>query len=430
MSIRKFWKEIRKTIRDPGRLRRTMIEKMPNVIHAGRRAVTTKVKGWDGEYFKKKFENTEAGRTSFAKEMDADRLFGTKSWKPPIKDKGPLWFTTPLYPEEKRLDIAAAGLDQPTRIEIARQAISILFDIFFAGYAHRDFHSQNLFWIDQQLILIDYECIEPYPEGKRSPFPLSYDITGEGLESPFKTGKMCYTYEKRQGVSLQGTLGIPVEQAIEEFRMELKNRLREACLTFATGQTRHTCKAERIYSSFELPYFRVTPDEAQRDSSIRFKDFGITEENIRGKSVIDFGSNAGGMLFALQKYNPAQCLGIEYDSDKVLIAQQMAAYNGLNNVRFIQGDIDQTGVQDLGGPHNVVFCLAVEAHVKNPKKLFELLSQVTTEVLFFEGNSTTNPQKAKKALIEVGFRDARILGTSRDDVVPSNNCRPLLVAAK
>jgi hypothetical protein len=33
-------------------------------------------------------------------------------------------------------------------------------------------------------------------------------------------------------------------------------------------------------------------------------------------------------------------------------------------------------------------------------------------------------------LTEVGFRDVRILGTSRDDVVPSNNCRPLLVAAK
>ena len=169
------------------------------------------------------FENTDIGKLCFEREMDADRLFGARSWKPPIKDKGPLWFTTLLYPEEKRLDIAAAGLDQPTRIEIARQAISILFDIFFAGYAHRDFHSKNLFWIDQQLILIDYECIGPYPEGKRPPFILSYDITGEGLESPFKTGKMCYTYEDRHGFSLQCTLGIPIERAIEQFHMELKN---------------------------------------------------------------------------------------------------------------------------------------------------------------------------------------------------------------
>jgi len=425
-----LWKTIRRTLRDPKRLRRAMIEQMPNVIHAGNRAIATRVKEWDGEYFKKTFENTATGKSCFEREMDADRLFGTRPWKPPIKDKGPLWFTTPLYPEEKRLDIAVAGLDQPTKIEIARQGISILFDIFFAGYAHRDFQSKNLFWIDQQLILIDYECLEPYLEGKRPPFPICYDITGQGLESPFKTGGMCYTCEKRHGVSLQCTLGIPAEQAIEEFNKELKNKLREACLTFATGQTRHTCRAERIYSSFELPYFSVAPDEAQRDSSIRFKDFGITEENLRGKSVLDFGSNAGGTLFALQKYNPAQCLGIEYDSDKVLIAQQLAAYNGLNNVRFIQGDIDLTSVQDLGGPHNVVFCLAVEAHVKKPEKLFELLSQVTTEVLFFEGNSTTNPKKAKKALTEAGFRDVRILGTSRDDVLASNNCRPLLIATK
>jgi hypothetical protein len=145
---------------------------------------------------------------------------------------------------------------------------------------------------------------------------------------------------------------------------------------------------------------------------------------------MDFGSNIGGMLFSIQKYNPRNCLGIEYDPDKVLVAQQIAAYNGLNNVKFIQGDIDLTNIQDLGGPRNVVFCLAVEAHVKNPKRLFELLSQATTEILYFEGNSTTKPKQAKKALLNAGFRKVRVLGKSRDDVIASNNCRPLLIATK
>jgi 2-polyprenyl-3-methyl-5-hydroxy-6-metoxy-1,4-benzoquinol methylase len=403
---------------------------MPSVVHVGKRSIDTKVKGWDREYFKKRFENTEIGRACFEREMNADKLFGTKPWKPPIIDKGPLWFTIPLYPEEKRLDIVAPILDQPTRIEIAKQAISILFDIFFAGYAHRDFHAKNLFWIDQQLMLVDYECLEPYPEGKRPPFPVSYDITGQGLGSPFKTGRMCYTFERRPEVSLHSVLRVSVEEAIEEFCKDLKSRLHQACRTFVSGRKRHICKAERIYSSFELPYFRVTPDEAQRDSSVRLKDFGIDEQVLHGKTVIDLGSNVGGMLFSIQKCNPGHCLGIEYDSEKVLIGQQIAAYNGLNNVRFIQADIDLINVQQLGGPRDVVFCLAVEAHVKNRKKLFELLAQATTEVLYFEGNSTTALERIKQTLTQVGFRKVKMLGISRDDVIPNNNCRPLLVATK
>ena len=34
-----------------------MLEQMPNVIHAGNRAIATRVKEWHGEYFKKTFEN-------------------------------------------------------------------------------------------------------------------------------------------------------------------------------------------------------------------------------------------------------------------------------------------------------------------------------------------------------------------------------------
>jgi 2-polyprenyl-3-methyl-5-hydroxy-6-metoxy-1,4-benzoquinol methylase len=425
-----LWKTIRRSIYDPKAARKAKLEKMPNVIHAGNRALATRVKEWDGEYFKKAFDDTAVGRDCFEREMKADQLFGGKPWKQPVKSKETLWFTTPLYPEEKKLDIVAPGLDQPTRIEIAKQAISIIFDIFFAGYAHRDFQSRNLFWIDQQLILIDYECLEPYPDGKRPPFPLSYDITGQGLESPFKTGGMCYTCEKHHGISMCKTLGIPAEQALEEFLKDFKERLRQTCLTFATKTTRHICRAERIYSSFSLPYFGVNANETQRNSSIRLQDFGITKQSLGGKTVLDLGCNAGGMLFEMQKYSPGQCLGVEYDSEKVLIAQQIAAYNGLNNVKFIQADVDHTDAHQLSGPYDVVFCLALEKHIQNPPKLYELLSQVTREVLYFEGNSNTNPKKVKKALSEAGFRNIRILGMSRDDVLPSNNCRPLIVAEK
>ena len=272
--------------------------------------------------------------------------------------------------------------------------------------------------------------MEPYPEGGRPPFTFSYDITGEGMESPFLTKHMCYESNNIPQVSLHNVLRVSAANAIEELRKDLKTRLRQTCRTFATGKKRHICKAGRIYSSFTLPYFCVRSDETQRNSEIRLQYFGIGRETIHGKTVLDLGCNIGGMLFSVQKYNPRLCLGIEYDANKVLIAKEIAAFNGLNNFRFTQADIDFMRVQSLDGPFDVVFCLAIEAHVKKPKRLFNLLSQVTADALYFEGNSTTDPEMVKKALICEGFRNVKIIGTSGDDCIPENNCRPLIIAKK
>jgi 2-polyprenyl-3-methyl-5-hydroxy-6-metoxy-1,4-benzoquinol methylase len=321
-------------------------------------------------------------------------------------------------------------MNDEVRFKVACEAVRIIFDIFLTGWAHRDFHAKNLFWVHGRLMLVDYECIEPYPEGQRPPFPESYDITGEGLESPFKTDHMCYTCIKWPEMSLDKVLRVPVEQVLDRFCDNMKNKLRNTCKTFATRKDRHTCRAGRIYSTFEIPYFSVGPDEAQRDSLVRLHDFGIDAMSVCGKRVLDLGCNVGGMLFAIQKYNPKYCLGVEYDRDKVLIAREIAAYSGLNNISFLQTDIDEIDVSQVHGPFDVVLCLAVEAHVKNPRRLFHLLSDLVIENLYFEGNSTTNAEEVTKALLANGFRRVRRTPTSSDDVIPDNNCRPLLVATK
>jgi 2-polyprenyl-3-methyl-5-hydroxy-6-metoxy-1,4-benzoquinol methylase len=432
MMLKRVRRSIVRILYLPGKIRSAIIEKKPNVIRAGRRAVSTKIKGpqWSEERFKKKFVSSEIGRACFEREILADRLYNKYPWKLPILDQGLLWFSAPLCPEAARLDIVGAGLDRRTRIEIARQAISAIFDIFATGYAHRDFKPQNLFWMGNRLLLVDFECLERYPDGMRPPFPLSYDIIGEGLESPFRTSKMGYAYSGDRRYSVEHVLGVSLEEAIGEFRNELKERIRQACLTFATKGTRHICQAERIYSSFELPYFEIEPKEAQRNSAIRLGNFGVTERILAGKSVLDLGCNIGGMLFAIQQYRPGRCLGIEYDLEKVRMAQDIAAYNGLANVKFVQADIDTMSVEQAEGPFDVVFCLAVEAHVKNRRKLYETLSKATKTILYFEGNSTTDPEEVRKCLMAVGFRKVLSQGISRDDIVPANNRRPLLIAEK
>jgi tRNA G46 methylase TrmB len=339
-------------------IHRDTLQLLPTVINVGSRAVAKKTKINGGKYFKKKFKNTESGARSFNNEMLAEQLFGEQIWKVPIISRGPLWFISPLLPKKKRLDIIAPKLGEQTRFEIARQAIALLFDIFFTGYAHRDFNVKNLFWIDDQphdqLKLVDFEFLDSYPKGKRPAFPLAYDITGQGLESPAFKGNMAYTSVQHPKFSLHHVLGISPEHALEEFRKDLKRELRQACETFKTRRKRHRCGSGKIYSSFKLPFFSVEPHEAQRNSVVRFECFGIRREDLYGKRILDIGSGIGGMLFTAQQYKPLISLGIEYDADKTVIAKKIAAYNGLNNVKFIQADIDQVNVSYLGGPFDVV----------------------------------------------------------------------------
>lgn len=417
-----------KAVRNPRLVWRRLVAIMPHVLKVSYRVAVSRVGIVRTKYIRKRFENTQIGRSCFEGEMLADEIFSCFYWKPPVVRKGPLWFDRSFYPERKRLDLLAPNLPEATRRKIAIEAMSILFDIFCAGYAHRDIHCENLYRINGRLKLTDYEWLKAYPKGGRPPFPLCYDITGKSLESPGHTLNMCY--KQSLAVSLQNVLGVPAEEAIDEFKKELKDKLRHACKTFATGEKRHVCSARRIYSSFRLPHFSVEVSEAQRDSESRLRTFGLNREHLKDKMVLDLGSNIGGILFESQKYGPAKCVGVEYDADKVSLATQIAAFNALYNVTFIQADIDSLDAQSLRGPFDVVFCLAIEAHVKKPDQLFRLLSQVTRGVLYFEGNSNSDHQMIEYGLTKAGFIGVEHLGFGDDDCIRTNNRRPMLRARK
>ncbi|MFC2015945.1 methyltransferase domain-containing protein [Chloroflexota bacterium] len=322
----------------------------------------------------------------------------------------------------------APAFSERKRFQVARQALAILFEIFLEGYAHSDFHAGNLYWVKGQLIATDFEAMQPYRSSRRPAFPESYDITGKGLESPFRTNNMCYLRAK--SAALGEVLEIPLDIVLQDCAARLKAELRDACQTFQSSGRRHRCRAGRIYSSFSLPYLTVSASEAQRNSARRFENLQVSRANLEHKSVLDLGSNVGAMLFEANKWKPRRSLGIEYDVRKVQIARRIAAYNGLNRVEFLQADVDLLTTEGLGNTFDVVMCLAIEAHVKNPRRLYALLAGVTSQVLYFEGNSSTDPSAVRANLLEAGFDRVEILGTSDDDCIPNNNNRPLLIAFK
>lgn len=397
--------------------------------HVGRRSVGWKRLEVTGAVFEKRLDQSAAGQEALARELLARSVFAESGWVTPILSQERRSIRLPLLPDESRLDHVAPAASPEERREMARQAIEILFELFAKGYAHRDFHGGNIFWVDGQLYVVDFEALERYPDGARPPFPCSYDLTGEGLPPSFGAPRAYYDVPGSP-VSIAHLLGVTAAEALRMLETRLEHDLWAASVTFQALNRRHATSTQLIYNSFALPFLRVAPDEAQRDSGRRLRRFGITEQLVRGRRVLDLGSNIGGMLFEMQCFTPGECLGLEYDQQKVKIATEVAAYNALHNVRFMQADIDHLDAGSLPGPFDVVSCLAIIEHVKDKPHLFDLLGKVTGGTLLFEGNAGSDVPAIEAALRHAGFREIELLGMSDDDIRPENNCRPIWRAAR
>jgi len=211
----------------------------------------------------------------------------------------------------------------------------------------------------------------------------------------------------------------------------LKDELRTESASFRKRGKRHfLATPDVIYCAFSTPAFSVGRDEAQRDASRRLYRFGLGESDVRGRRVLDLGSNNGAMLFQLSNFGPASGLGVEFDAGKVDLARRVAGFAGLAGLEFRQADVDRLEAGDLGPPFEIVLCLALEAHVQKPKRLYALLGEVTRGRLYFEANASTRPQEVETRLREAGFSDIRNLGVCDDDIVPRNNRRPIFTATR
>jgi hypothetical protein len=410
------------------KLRKQVFKLVPDVMHIGRRAIVRGILLSGQPGLEKRFAMGEEGTLAMERELLAQQLFGKRPWLVPIVQRGSKAIAMPRYKDEQRLDRAAITMSEAERIDAARQALRIAWEIFEKGYAHRDFHAGNLFWVNGRVMATDFETMEPYPQNQSPAFPDSYDLAGKGLPTAFSTRFMSYTRDSPE--ALQQVLGVPLSEALKGVHELLSDRLREESLSFQTVGDRHITKAERIYGSFTLPHFSVSPDKVQRNSARRMDRFGVEKAMINGRHMLDLGCHCGAMRFEAQRFGPATSLGIEFDPEKVEIARGIARYNGLNNVEFRQGDVDALEPESLGRKVDVVFCLAINRHVKNPAHLYDLLGRITGEWLFFEGNSGTDLEEALGLLRKAGFASVTSVGMSDDDCIPKNNNRPMIVARK
>lgn len=220
------------------------------------------------------------------------------------------------------------------------------------------------------------------------------------------------------------------ERSVDDPNAHLREQLMEVSQSFQKGTERHQRRRQEVaYCSFYNRRFSVLRHQAQRDSVRRLEQFGLTRSVALGRTFLDLGCYTGGMLLQASNLGLKHGLGVEYDAEKAETAQQIADLSGLSQLTFRQGDIDQLQ-PDEAGVRDIVFCLAIEAHVKDRDRLDWLLGQVTGRRLCFEGNGRCDMDDVVKRLRGVGFRRFQHLGMSDDDIDPRNHNRPVLVADK
>jgi len=374
------------------------------------------------------------------RERFARRLFSQHPWMSPIVSmKGaPYSFTMPFYkhrlggivwPEDRDFLPTA---DAATKRTMARQLVRAMFDIYAAGYAHCDIHPNNLYWHDGQVIIADFEIMRSYPADRpRPPFPESFDVAHDrnartmlGMRRKWRRGHVL-GYGGR-------ILGVPTAELLAELEGDMGASLEKASRYWHTALKpggRHLARRHgqpTVYTSIDLPHTKIA---GARDSAERLEAFHTTWArgvDLRGRTILDLGCNAGGMLFAAQRHKPGRCLGVEHDADKVRVANRIATYNGLDT-SFMSGDLDALEAKDISGePFDVVFSFAVEAHLKDRPRFYRLLGEMTRDLLYFETNAMSPPEEVERLLSEEGGFSF----VERQPTAPNSGKRVLFLARK
>ena len=129
------------------------------------------------------------------------------------------------------------------------------------------------------------------------------------------------------------------------------------------------------------------------------------------KRILELGSCQGGGTFQLAKHFGVEEVvaieGRDYNIEKALFVKELL---GVNNVVFLQGDLETYSFTDLGRI-DAVYCVGVLYHLPNPWELLTKLAKIT-DVLYInthycprnEVEMTANGYQGKKWL-EFGFQD-------------------------
>lgn len=165
--------------------------------------------------------------------------------------------------------------------------------------------------------------------------------------------------------------------------------------------------------------------EGQRQPAKRLT---LVPYDFRGKTVLDIGSNQGGMLFEICGVLK-QGIGIDYDPRMVNAANRIKAVRQAENVHFFVFDVEKEPLELVldflpNERVDIVFLLAVCAWLRNWRDVIDFAAGISTSMLF-ETTGTDEQQAQQEEYLRHVYRDVQLLAaTSEDD--PNQKRRKLL----
>ena len=171
------------------------------------------------------------------------------------------------------------------------------------------------------------------------------------------------------------------------------------------------------YQRIALPYGLSTPGE-DRTSTAKL----VLPERLDGKSVLDIGSYLGFFGHEACRRGATRVVGAEMNGARLRQAKKIADCLGMP-IDFRRLDVDY---DELPGRFDVVLCLNVTHHLRNPFHAIEKLVACAKERLVLEvaGVEHVKAQKAIHAHGVRGWAARRVLKDSPIAVIASGEQRP------
>lgn len=215
-------------------------------------------------------------------------------------------------------------------------------------------------------------------------------------------------------VSMALALGLPVRATV----VDVAARVREVAHVGGEwyGADRQSLPYQSIYyEGRELVRGR------RRDIVERLRM--VAPEDLRGRRIVELGSNIGANCFAAIEGGAASAVGFELSKRLVTAAIRIAVLLG-RQARFVSHDLNGDPIsRDHAG--DTTFCFSVAGHVRNQPALAASLANVTGKVLYFEGHERSSLSDYKHLLSRASYSRIELAGYCRNGVHSSRRERPL-----
>lgn len=187
-----------------------------------------------------------------------------------------------------------------------------------------------VFCLDDGVRLIDYDSAIDYPEGYRPRFSDCYDLTGEGLESPFRSNNACM-FASHFPYALGRIIEIDRGALLADLRRDTESEMHELSID-----------RSRALWRFDGEILRSMPDGSFPCPA--------SEETV----ATIYGSRCGGAVRALRERGYRTIRVYERDPHTTHVLRRWLEVNGIDGVVMGDDDGDDRSITAKVGKDDIV----------------------------------------------------------------------------